>query len=1260
MASSKSELLYWDGSNWMNARYRYWNTTPNPDVWADAVDTSSAGNYDVNPVTHVSMEHVIGNPRKAKVIIVNHPRHIDSTLANEKIGRFTGVFTDFQDVRIRDRDTGIILLAGKIYNLKESFDFVFGNSIELIIRDNLEELRNYSIAHWGNKAITGGSTLRSTIVTGLINDNRYLNSNAIAVTDATKITASTVAYAHNDTLKFKGRNKSVLSEIYTISQQEPHQTSDQPTSFGYDYYVDPAIASPLANVAPPAQAWNYFKRSTRPASAATAAEIERYGMTIKFPVGSSFAETGLIKFMHNDFGFSEPKDELYNEVVLTHFAGGSTVSGAGAIDTTKAGKQITAKTIRFERINFTGMDPTGTCTINNPDGSGTVSLAFDQAEIVAFTATDGSPSSQNFARIQYQSTVANEAGFMIVSPLDGETFDDTLFPDEAGTITGRGKTGNGSGASSVVFEVDATCRVSKSMGIKKSRMVRNSTQFDTKELRKEVASYLTENTTPIQRGNFRIHGHPYTYIDAPAANIASVSGSAVVTFQTSGTATFKDNAGTYTNDCRKFGVFPGDVIAEMDSTDTNKVTQYAYITTTAASSVTYSGGTATATYTPSTGTSSGGALDATKPMRIYIPLRAGHMIHVENTLVNQEGRHLVTELNYDEASGTSTTYLETIGENSARGGKRYDFNSKIGHDLDEANEGVETANLFDKDHWSISCVFSSTDHNTVAWAAGTLSSRDTVYSIDAGNTGDMNAGASYIIYFDPATSTTVLQSTPASSYVKNSDFLEIGEARSQTAPIKATFTPASGMSFLGDQPGLIGKGTQMISFGSIDDTLLEASMTLSTIIQTADSGERIKIDSSGVTVIGNADGDNARLNFQHTDGTNYGMIKATNWGSDITLSAYYHSGSAYVQAFALGSNIGASAAAEALVLGSLEVKDAAQVPKIYFTGVDGGSNEVEGYLQVTVSGVASFHTSAGAVTNTFSNFVQLATAVASESVPTGAFGIMRYETNAAASGADSLAFLSGQGANAPGASTHDSSFWTMYSEPETSDVSRLHLEPIIDNNSAGGEFYNYAYLGYNNALVGVNSFYHWAGAGTAAIPSISFLSDNDTGMYNPTANNVAFSANGTGVLGVCSTCIYPLINSTDGSTGFSMGTTAARWKKGWFTDIDSTNAVNVSSDRNLKENIQPTSLGLDFINDLNPISYNWKQETDDTTHYGIIAQDVVETLNKYSINSLNNFGGITYNKTTGMYGARYTEFIPILIKAIQELSIEIKELKEKK
>ena len=45
---------------------------------------------------------------------------------------------------------------------------------------------------------------------------------------------------------------------------------------------------------------------------------------------------------------------------------------------------------------------------------------------------------------------------------------------------------------------------------------------------------------------------------------------------------------------------------------------------------------------------------------------------------------------------------------------------------------------------------------------------------------------------------------------------------------------------------------------------------------------------------------------------------------------------------------------------------------------------------------------------------------------------------------------------------------------------------------------------------------------------------------------------------------------------------------------------------------------------------------------------------------MEDFAGI-HNDGEGeaYYGARYTEFIPILMKAIQELSAEVKELKEK-
>lgn len=60
--------------------------------------------------------------------------------------------------------------------------------------------------------------------------------------------------------------------------------------------------------------------------------------------------------------------------------------------------------------------------------------------------------------------------------------------------------------------------------------------------------------------------------------------------------------------------------------------------------------------------------------------------------------------------------------------------------------------------WTMTCVFSATDADTVAWAAGAITTAaGTVYNIDAGNTGNM--AATTYIYLDIAVSTTVLQAT---------------------------------------------------------------------------------------------------------------------------------------------------------------------------------------------------------------------------------------------------------------------------------------------------------------------------------------------------------------------------------------------------------------------------------------------------------------------------------------------------------------------
>ena len=97
-----------------------------------------------------------------------------------------------------------------------------------------------------------------------------------------------------------------------------------------------------------------------------------------------------------------------------------------------------------------------------------------------------------------------------------------------------------------------------------------------------------------------------------------------------------------------------------------------------------------------------------------------------------------------------------------------------------------------------------------------------------------------------------------------------------------------------------------------------------------------------------------------------------------------------------------------------------------------------------------------------------------------------------------------------------------------------------------------------------------------------------------------------------------------------------------------------SSDKRLKENIKDSDLGLEFINKIRPVSYNYiKDKHDGKTKYGIIAQEVQEVL-KESNNE--DFAGI---KDSDEYlGADYNQFISPLIKAVQELSAEVKQLKQ--
>jgi trimeric autotransporter adhesin len=95
------------------------------------------------------------------------------------------------------------------------------------------------------------------------------------------------------------------------------------------------------------------------------------------------------------------------------------------------------------------------------------------------------------------------------------------------------------------------------------------------------------------------------------------------------------------------------------------------------------------------------------------------------------------------------------------------------------------------------------------------------------------------------------------------------------------------------------------------------------------------------------------------------------------------------------------------------------------------------------------------------------------------------------------------------------------------------------------------------------------------------------------------------------------------------------------------------SDLNLKTNINKSTLGLNFILQLNPVTYNYKAEGQKEILYtGLIAQEVDAAAKKTGI----AFSGI--DKTGEHWGIRYAELTVPIIKAVQEQNENITAVQE--
>jgi hypothetical protein len=108
-------------------------------------------------------------------------------------------------------------------------------------------------------------------------------------------------------------------------------------------------------------------------------------------------------------------------------------------------------------------------------------------------------------------------------------------------------------------------------------------------------------------------------------------------------------------------------------------------------------------------------------------------------------------------------------------------------------------------------------------------------------------------------------------------------------------------------------------------------------------------------------------------------------------------------------------------------------------------------------------------------------------------------------------------------------------------------------------------------------------------------------------------------------------------------------------------SITSLSDARDKEDVVELAAGLEFVKELNPVSFVWNDRDEVGKHgvkdFGFIAQDLKATQEKHD---LAETLGLVYEENPEKLEASYGKLIPILVKAIKELSAKVEALESKK
>jgi hypothetical protein len=192
-----------------------------------------------------------------------------------------------------------------------------------------------------------------------------------------------------------------------------------------------------------------------------------------------------------------------------------------------------------------------------------------------------------------------------------------------------------------------------------------------------------------------------------------------------------------------------------------------------------------------------------------------------------------------------------------------------------------------------------------------------------------------------------------------------------------------------------------------------------------------------------------------------------------------------------------------------------------------------------------------------------------------------------------------------------------------------------------------------NTVIGYRAMYNALTSGGSAVLGGEAGYNTTTGQNNVFLGRASGYNTTTGSNNVCLGLSSNAATATT-SNSITLGNNSHNILRCAVTSITSL------SDARDKEEVAELAVGLEFVKELNPVSFVWNDREETGKHgvkdFGFIAQDLKSTQEKYEMAETL---GLVYEENPEKLEASYGKLIPILVQAIKELSAKVEVLENK-